>query len=259
MGLMDENPDELEVGLVKDFFKSLKNGVNLKTECWQPHLENSLQYYLMNFLLQGDKGVTIPQLFDFLRGAELEFISMVNWREWNLLDLFIDPENLPIFLALGLPDASIEEELQLYELINPVYRLFDFWCGHPRSVETISPPEEWTDDEWQTVKVHLHPQLKIESVKTLLFASVKNLQPFEIGKCWPLIRQDTLIDNSLAACVLLPLFESSPSFDFLVKRWQALHPVDPLTFQPTDNEEAFGIIRQFLINQEALDYILLER
>ncbi len=259
MGLMDSNPEDLEVEFVKDFFKGLKNNVKLKTECWLPHLENSQQYYLMNFLLQGDKGVTIPELFEFLRSADLEFISMVNWREWKVLDLFADPDNLPAFLALTLPDASIEDELRLYELINPYNRLFDFWCGNYQENEAISYPEDWTDDEWQTVKVHLHPLVNREDIKQILFASIKNLQPFEIGKYWPLIRSDIIIDNSLAACVLPPLFESARSVEFLVKRWQALHPVDPLTLDPTSTESAFSIIRDFLINQESLDYILLEK
>jgi SAM-dependent methyltransferase len=260
MGLMDSNPEDLEVEFVKDFFKGLKNNVKLKSECWLPHLENSQQYYLMNFLLQGDKGVTIPELFDFLRSADLEFISMVNWREWNVVDLFADPENLPAFLALTLPEATIEDELRLYELINPYNRLFDFWCGnYQEETEAISYPVEWMDEEWQTVKVHLHPLVNTDRIKNILFDSIKNLQPFEIGKYWPMIRSDIIIDNSLAASVLPPLFESPQSFNSLVQRWQALHPIDPLTLEPTSTEEAFTIIREFLIAQESLDYILLER
>jgi len=50
----------------------------------------------MNYLLQGDKGFTITELFAALKAADLEFISMVNWRQWDLMDLFKekDPENL---------------------------------------------------------------------------------------------------------------------------------------------------------------------
>jgi len=56
------------------------------------------QRFLMNHLLQGDKGYTITEIFSALRTAELEFISMVNWRQWDLMDLFKekDPENLPV-------------------------------------------------------------------------------------------------------------------------------------------------------------------
>ncbi|ACK72192.1 Methyltransferase type 11 [Gloeothece citriformis PCC 7424] len=259
MGLMDENPAEMEVDIVRDFFKALKDRVQLKTLCWKPHLEKQEQYYMMNFLFQGDTGFTIPQLFNFLEASDLEFISMVNWRQWNLLELFQDPENLPTFLALTLPEASIEEQLHLYELINPNHRLLDFWCGHPLSTEEISSPEDWTKEEWQTVKVYVHPQVKTEIMQEAILEAIKNLQPFELGKYWPPIKRDTLVDNSLLACLLPPLLDSPKPFNFLVKHWQTLHPIDPLTLNPTTDEEAFNLIRQFLINQEKFDYILLEK
>jgi len=66
----------------------------------------------MNYLLQGDKGFTITE---YCSEADLEFISMVNWRQWDLMDLFKekDPENLPVFLAMSLPETTLEERLHL--------------------------------------------------------------------------------------------------------------------------------------------------
>ncbi|MBC6421881.1 MAG: hypothetical protein GDA43_15200 [Hormoscilla sp. SP5CHS1] len=43
---------------------------------------------LANHLLQGDKGYNIPEMFAALRTANLEFVSMVQWQEWDLLALF---------------------------------------------------------------------------------------------------------------------------------------------------------------------------
>jgi hypothetical protein len=57
-----------------------------------------------------------------LRSADLEFINMVAWRRWDLMDLFKDADDLPPFLAMSLPEASVEERLHLSEnwVENPV-------------------------------------------------------------------------------------------------------------------------------------------
>ncbi|WP_049790828.1 hypothetical protein [Trichormus azollae] len=62
----------------------------------------------MNYLFQGDQGYTVSNMFSALRAAELEFISMVNWRQWDLISLFKEPDNLPPFLSMGLPEIPFE-------------------------------------------------------------------------------------------------------------------------------------------------------
>lgn len=119
MGLMDENPEELEIDLVREIMKSLKDQVELKSITWRSDLETDQEKILMNYLFQGDKGYTITQMFAAIRAAELEFISMVNWRQWGLMSLFKEPDNLPAFLAMSLPDTTIEEQLHLFELLHP--------------------------------------------------------------------------------------------------------------------------------------------
>lgn len=113
MGLMDENPEEVEIDLVREIMKSLKDQVELKSITWRPDLETDEERILMNYLFQGDKGYTISEMFSALRAAELEFVSMVNWRQWNLMALFKEPGNLPAFLAISLPDTTVEERLHL--------------------------------------------------------------------------------------------------------------------------------------------------
>ena len=83
MGLMDENPGEFEIGIVKEIITSLKDKVPLKRETWQPKRAENEQYYLANYLLLEDKGFTIPEVFSLFRETELEFISMVNWWQWK--------------------------------------------------------------------------------------------------------------------------------------------------------------------------------
>ena len=38
---------------------------------------------------------------------------MVNWQQWQLMDLFKEPDDLPMFLGLALPELSLEEQLHL--------------------------------------------------------------------------------------------------------------------------------------------------
>lgn len=258
MGLMDENPEETEIEIVKDFFTSLKNSARLKQITWKPEQENNQEFYLMNYLFQGDKGFTMANVFEILQEANLELINMVNWRDWNIYDLFQEADNLPVALALCLAEMSFEQQLQLYELIHPVHRLLDFWCGYPQTIEEVVPVEEWTIEQWQTVKVYLHPQLKTDIMKQALFDSINRFIPFEISKYLPITKQENLIDSSISACLFPPLLESPQSLESLLKRWQIIHPFDPLTLKPITYEQAFDTLKQVLINQESLGYILLE-
>ncbi|MGK7877237.1 MAG: class I SAM-dependent methyltransferase [Xenococcaceae cyanobacterium] len=259
MGLMDENPGELEVDIVREMFKALKDAVQLKASTWNPQRENNEQYFMMNYLFQGDKGYTIPEMFSALKAANLEFISMVNWRQWKLMDLFKEPENLPTLLAISLEEISLEEQLHLFELLHPVNRLLDFWCGHPHQAQPSIPVEKWTNSDWQKVKVYLHPQLKTPAMKEELIRCINQLQPFKISKYLPITGYESLMDSNIAACLLPPLLESPQSMHSLVERWQKLHPVDPLTLEQTTYEQSFETIRQVLIDREAFGYVLLER
>jgi 2-polyprenyl-3-methyl-5-hydroxy-6-metoxy-1,4-benzoquinol methylase len=257
MGLMEENPQEMEIDLVYDTMNALKDNVLLKRQTWGTVFEQNKDMVLTNQLLLGDKGYTIPDLFSLLRAADLEFISMVNWRQWELMDLFKDPEDLPVFLGLSLPEISIEERLHLYELLNPVHRVLDFWCGHPDQAQAFVPVTEWTLSDWQKAKIHLHPQLRREETKAELIRCVTQLQPFEISKYLPITGQSSLIDSTVAAC-LLPLWESPQAMPSLVARWQQLRPVNPITLEPTSQQEAFEVTRQALTGLEDWGYVLLE-
>ncbi len=261
MGLMDSNPEDVEIDIALDILKALKDGVDLKTKVWNSRYvegENTKQDVLMNYLFQGDKGYTIPDLFSALRAADLEFISMLNWRQWKLTDLFKEPDNLPVFLAISLPEISVEQELHLFELLHPVNRLLDFWCGQPNSAQPFVPVAEWSRSDWLDAKVHLHPQLKTQTVKEEVIRCTTQLNPFEISKYLPVTGEQSLVDSSVAAC-LLPLWEGIQSVPSLMERWQKLRPVDPVTLEPTAESEAFKVVSSSLMGLEHSGYVLLER
>ena len=259
MGLMDVNPEDLEMGIVVEIMNALKDKVNLKALTWNSNYEgeDGKQTILMNYLFQGDKGYTIADMFSGIRTANLEFISMVNWWQWNLIDLFKEPENLPAFIAMSLPESSVEEQLQLFELMHPVHRLLDFWCGHPNQEQSFVPVEEWTDSEWEGAKVHLHPQLKTPKFREDLIACVVQLRTFSISNHLPLIEESVTIDSSMALC-LIPLLEQPQSMMSLVERWKQVRPVDPVTLEATNEGQAFYIVQQLLLRLESLGYVMLE-
>ncbi|MDB9345591.1 class I SAM-dependent methyltransferase [Nodularia spumigena CS-586/05] len=259
MGLMESNPEDMEMEIVKETMKALKDHVQLKAITWNGDYEGEKgkERILMNYLFQGDKGYTIADMFSALRGSDLEFISMVNWRQWELLDLFQEPDNLPSFLAMSLPDISIEERLQLCELLHPVHRLLDFWCGHPQPAQDILPVAEWTYSDWRVARVHLCPQLKTSKFKEELIACVKEIRPFPISQYLSPTEGIKELEISRASC-LIPLLEQPQPMMSVVERWKQLHPVDPITSEPTESEVAFNIVKQLLINLESFGYIMVE-
>jgi len=260
MGLMDDNPEEMEIDIVKEIFKSLKQETLMKAmvriDVENPENKTDV---LMNYLLQGDRGYTVPELFAALNQANLEFISMVNLWQWDLKSLFEEPDNLPVFLSLALPEATIEEQLRMFELIHPVNRLLDFWCGHGEGGQSFIPVTEWSDADWQKATIHLHPQMKTEQLKEELQQCFQQLRPFPISKYLPIPgRPESFLETTVAACLMLPLLESPQSMAALVEQWLRLQPVDLETLTPNQPEAVFKRLQGLLTGLENFGFILLE-
>lgn len=263
MGLMKDNPEETEIGVVLDTMKALADYVPLKQQTWTPDRaeEHPQEYVLMNYLFQGDKGYTIPDLFAALQSADLEFISMVNYRHWDLIALFQDPKNLPFFWEMGLPHLSIAEQLQLFELLAPIHRLLDFWCGHPGQTATWQLPQTWEPDVWQTMQIRLHPQLQTTPVKDKLIQAIQQQQPFEISQSLSAAaaaQAQVTLGPVLSAC-LLPLWDAPQQFPELVQRALVVRAHNPVTLEPADPKQISQDLRDALINLESYLYVLFNR
>jgi 2-polyprenyl-3-methyl-5-hydroxy-6-metoxy-1,4-benzoquinol methylase len=257
LGLMEGAPDDEQLALVREVMRSLKDHIFIKTNAWREAYETDDQLLLANYLLRGDKGWTIPEFFAALRAADLEFINMVNWRNWDLTDLFKSFDELPVSLLMNLADKSIEEQLHLFELVQPVHRLLDLWCGHPDAALPNPPVSEWSWEEWQHATVHLHPQINTPQLKDDLMTCVVQLKMFEISKYLRLTDAPVNIDSAIAAC-LVPLTEAPQPVTALVERWTKIRPVHPVTLEPTDPAEVFDLVQHLLIRLEELGYVLLE-
>lgn len=258
MGLMEQNPRELEIEIAQETMKALRDDVGLKQWTWKEGQSESEEWILMNYLFQGDKGYMIPEMFNALASAGLEFISMVRWKQWDVMELFSDPDNLPTFLAMSLPETSVEEKLHLFELLHPVHRLLDFWCGHQDQAQPSVPVASWSVSEWETAKVHLHPQLRSSQIKQDLLKCIANQTSFEISRYITMPTRFAIMLESTKAAYLLPLWDNSESVMSLVKRWLQVRPLHPVTFEPIDRETAFEEIKELLIDLEACLYVLLE-
>jgi SAM-dependent methyltransferase len=257
LGLMEGAPDNEQLALVREVMRSLKDHLFIKTNGWKPAYETDDQLLLANYLLRGDKGWTIPEFFAALQAANLEFINMVNWRNWDLTSLFKSFDELPVTLLMSLADKSIEEQLHLFELIHPVHRLLDLWCGHPDTAQPNPPVSEWTLEDWHHARVHLHPQVNTPEMQEDLMTCAMQLKMFEISKHLRLSDQPVTIDSTIAAC-LIPLTDAPQPMTALVERWRQIRPVHPVTLEPTAPTEAFELVQHLLTTLEELGYVLLE-
>lgn len=259
MGLMEDNPEDLEIDIVVETMQALKDNVGLKAITWNSKYEgeNKKEHILMNFLFQGDKGFTINEMFAALEVANLEFIRMLNWRQWDLMELFKEPDNLPTFLGMTLPEASIEDQLTLFELLHPIHRLLDFWCGHPQGGNTFIPVEEWTDTEWENATVHLHPQFNNSILKNSVVACVSEGKTFRISKNLALSEEFVYIDSSMALCLLFLLETSLPMMS-MVEKWQQFRPLDILTGEPIEKVKVFKLLQKMLTVLASFDLIMIE-
>ncbi|MEG5056618.1 methyltransferase domain-containing protein [Microcoleus sp. A2-C5] len=258
MGLMNGTPGELEIEIVRETMEALQDEIWLKAVSWNSDRAKDEGWILSNYLLLGDKGCSVPELFGLLRASDLEFISMLAWRRWELMDLFKDPDNLPAFLAMSLPETSVEERLHLFELLHPQHRLFDFWCGNP-GTQAFVPVAEWTEADWQSAQVHLHPQLRTSQAREDLTNCIASDTPFEISRY---IIVPTLapvaIDSTIAAC-LLPLSDGSHSAVSLAEKWLQSRAEAAVNLEPAALETAFDEVKEMLTRLEVSLYLLLER
>ncbi len=257
LGLMEASPGDLEIELLEETMAALKDDVSLKKNSWVS-IKGNEEKILANYMLQGDRGFTINDLFAMLERSQLEFIAMVNWRQWEITQLFQNPDDLPAFVAMGLSEATPEEQLHLFELLHPVHRLLDFWCGHPRTDGEFLAVDEWEDEQWQNAIAYLHPQLQTAEVRTGLEKSAAHFEVFPLGDRFPIPGvPQVLADSALSAC-LLPLWEKPHAIVDLARRWHQLRPLHPVTLQPISLAESVTAVRRLLTTAFDFGYVLLE-
>lgn len=263
LGLLDES-SENAIEAVENILENLKDDIRLKGLLQQyklsqkPNSKQIKEWILVNYLIQGDKGYTITEMFNFIITAGLDFLSMVNWQQWEFTSLFKDLDNLPLFLAWGLTEASQREKLQLFELFHPIHRLLDFWTVQKDNTTIPNSPANWSQKQWLSCRVHLHPVLAKENIKQDLQQAIASRENFVVSRYIPLPSLKPVIVDSLLSACLLPLWESSQSFNDLVERWLMLQPRNPQNLELKTETQAQQEIQELLRKLETFTYILLE-
>ncbi|MBD2424946.1 class I SAM-dependent methyltransferase [Phormidium sp. FACHB-1136] len=265
IGLMEEDATDMAIPIFTEIMKSLRPEVFLKQGTgWNPKWEDleeeaNKELLLANHLLKGDKGYRISDMFDGIQRAGLEFISMVNWRHWNVEDLFQEPDNLPSYLAMGLAESTLETLLTTYELLHPVHRLLDFWCTHPRQSPELLPVAEWTLEDWLRSQVILHPQLRTEAFQKAALEAIQQNGPFMISTFLSLPTLSPVTLSYDVAALLLQLWDGPQPFTALVNFWQRIHPINLITLEPTPPESAAQQVADALGKLEVFLYVLPEQ
>jgi hypothetical protein len=261
LGLMDDVPSKTECDIVRELFESLQDSVVIKSQAWlSTNLErrSSDEFVYVNHLLQGDCGFIIPHMFEMLNASNLEFISMVNWKHWDLHNLFSDKQNIPACFDEILSSNSAELKHSVYEFLNPIYRLLDFWCGHPGQTKSYTSPDSWDDAYWSNVKVVLNPYLKIDAVKSALDRAIANFLPFKISEFFWRATVTPIPLSTQSAIWLRLLWDRPVTVAELVKQWLRIKPLNILTLEPMTEVEAFTEIKRTLIEMEAHMFVMLE-
>ncbi|MEO1520453.1 MAG: class I SAM-dependent methyltransferase [Cyanobacteria bacterium J06633_2] len=259
MGLMDTSPSDIEVGILRETMNALQDFVDLKKKTWDNALiQNGTDAHVMvNYFLMGDRGFSTPAMFEMIHAAGAEFICMTNWRHWELRNLFKDATNLPTIWELALPDLTIEEQLHIFEVLHPIDRLLDFWCGKPVSVEPVRSIDSWSPQDWACATIQLHPVLKNDRIRSQLVQSIERKASFDFSQHISLPTLTPILVNSIEAGLLLPLWDEPQTIDKLIERYLRLHPVDLVTLDPLKHEQAFGVVSTLIQKLELYLYVLV--
>jgi hypothetical protein len=263
LGLMDGGTGDWECDVIRELMGVLKDGVNMKQTSWKSIIEGN-KSIRMNFLLFSDKGFTIPEMFQMVEVNQLEMISMVNWTQWNLEELFQVSKSLPEYIEMMISESTTLQRLHLFELLHPVHRLLDFWCGHQnREVlnrQAINLSEITYSDSavWQTYTLHLHPQLRTEKFKESLEEAIAQSIPFRITQFLSCTSAQPVNLFAPSTICLWLLWQQPCSIDEIVKYWLSIKPLNHLTLAAVTEPEAFDEIHQVLIYLETLVVVLIE-
>jgi hypothetical protein len=261
MGLLEDDAEEMALPIVVETMKALKKAVPLKALAWGTAYEDpqrNQEFILSNHLLRGDKGYRIADLFAALDQSGLEFLSMVNWRQWSVEDLFQDPDNLPDYIAMGLAASDEATRLTMYELLYPAHRLLDFWCTHPVPA-AAQPAAAWGLADWQTATVALHPQLKTDKFREAAVEAIQIGTALVVSQFIALPALKPVVVEPAVASLLLRLWQSPQPFATLVATWQRIHPVDLVTLEPLDQAAATQAVAAALGRLEPFLYVLAEQ
>ncbi|AGY56425.1 class I SAM-dependent methyltransferase [Gloeobacter kilaueensis] len=258
LGLDGSRSEEEEVALSRETMEKMIDGAQLKKLAWTPFssLHDNTEWYRMNYLLRGDKGFTVPDMFRMLAQSNLELVNMLLWPTWDPRRLFKEGE-LPQLLVERYDRMSLEERLQLTELINSSHRLLDFWCGHRGEAQPFVPLTRWSDAQLTASTLHLHPQLATPRLKEFLLYCLESGEPFNINQHMRVPYGEPIAIDGMEEA-LLPLWNGPQPYANFQRQWVRLAVRRTTVRKPVFEHEARSGLRRFVTAMEALAYLMVE-
>lgn len=263
LGLRGGDWEGDRVATARDLILQFKDAVPVRQrwkvcETQPPAAQEELM--MANYLLEGDRGYSVPEVFALLGAAGLQFNALLEPARWEIRNLLRDSDAMPELLAHKLATATPEERLHFKELLYPEQRLIDFWCGLQPS-GARSQPAEWDDHTWAQTTVALNPLLQqSEAFQEALRASCIGLKPLELAKL--LVRDQPLkpVSAVIAPC-LVPLLTGPQPVPSLVQHLRQIRPLDPAadpaTLTPVDVASLEKTVRSLLVRLETDGVIFL--
>jgi 2-polyprenyl-3-methyl-5-hydroxy-6-metoxy-1,4-benzoquinol methylase len=265
LGMMAGAPCQEEVALVRQTMQSMAPDVTLRARTWTDEYLGSQEAVLANYLLRGDKSWSVKDFFAAMAAANLSFISMLDWLTWDLTTLFNSGlEDLPMEVMFAFSEMSEEEQLHFFETVHAKHRLLDVWCGRSDyQVHKVKAIMDWTSEDWDNVKIYFHPQALSQSViedmqncaEASMMLNFADLPALVEGG----VKTATFFLDSLTLGSLLPLLSGPQSLETLKQRWLQLRPLNPLTMQSSEPDEADRPLKAILAELERIGYVMLEQ
>ncbi|TAD82806.1 MAG: methyltransferase domain-containing protein [Oscillatoriales cyanobacterium] len=211
-----------------------------------------------NFLLHGDRGFTVDDVFSLVASAGLQVVAPVEPQNWDLDRLF-DRAQLPALVQKRLQQGNLQDRMRWHELMSNSNRLTDLFCS----------PAEITVNSWQpdaaelrqcenSLRVALHPLLNTEEFRLAAVDACRYLKPLNLGV---FLQRPFGIGAASASLlpVLMPLLDSPQRLTNLIDHCLQVSPVDPIDHSPIARSDAAQQVCEFLDKLHTFGYILIEQ
>lgn len=210
-----------------------------------------------NFMLHGDQGFSVPEMFELVQGAGLQAIAPVEPLDWDL-QVAIDPEKLPEAMRPKLANLALRDRMHWHDLLISRNRLIDLYCS-PQASQALSP--EWSAAELATrpdeIRVSLHPRLTTEDFRAALVEACRYLKPLDFTRFMKRTRGIGAANANLLP-ILVPLLDRPQRVTELVDRFLIVLPRHPIDQTPLDRPSATQTVCEFLATLAPFAYVLCE-
>jgi 2-polyprenyl-3-methyl-5-hydroxy-6-metoxy-1,4-benzoquinol methylase len=221
-----------------------------------PNLKEEL--IVANFLLHGDRGFTVDDVFDLVASADLQVVAPVEPQNWDLDRLF-DRAQLPALVQERLQQGNLQDQMRWHELMSNSNRLIDLFCSPTEiTVNSWRPDAAELQQCENSLRVALHPLLNTEEFRSAAIDACRYLKPLNLGI---FLQRPFGIGAASASLLpaLMPLLDQPQCLTNLIDHFLKVSPVDPINHSPIARSDAAQQVCEFLDKLHTFGYILIEQ